>query len=116
MAQSATVQWNGEEIKRKVRAAAILGITLAAEHLLGESRTLVPLEEGTLERSGTVVVDEAALRATVTYDTPYAVRQHEELNYRHAPGRQAKYLETPMNTERDTMQAIIAAQIRRAMR
>ncbi|GAA1026823.1 hypothetical protein GCM10009557_05880 [Virgisporangium ochraceum] len=116
MPQRATVEWNGEEIKKKVRAAAIQGITLAAEHLLGESRTLVPLEEGTLERSGTVVVDETNLRATVTYDTPYAVRQHEELNYRHAPGRQAKYLETPMATERDTMQAIIAAQIRRALR
>ncbi len=116
MAQRATVHWNGEEIKKAVRAAAIRGITLAAEHLLGESRQLVPLEEGTLERSGTVVVDEQKLRATVVYDTPYAVRQHEELDYQHAPGRQAKYLEQPMNTEKATMQALIAAQIRRAMR
>lgn len=115
MAQRATVRWNGEEIKKAVRAAAIRGVAAAGEHLLGESRQLVPLEEGVLERSGTVVVDEEKLRATVVYDTPYSVRQHEEMSYRHAPGRQAKYLEQPMNTERDTMQALIAAQIRRAM-
>ena len=29
------------------------------------------------------------------HDTDYAIRQHEELNYRHAEGRTAKYLEIP---------------------
>lgn len=116
MAQRATVRWNGDQIADAVRKAALRGITAAGEHLLAESRSLVPLEEGTLERSGEVVVDEANLRATVVYDTPYAVRQHEELDYQHAPGREAKYLERPFNAERDTMQALIAAQIRRALR
>lgn len=115
MAQRATIDWNGDAIEAALLDAARRGITLAGEHLLSESRDLVPLEEGTLERSGAVVVDEANLKATVVYDTPYAVRQHEEMDWQHAPGRQAKYLERPFNRERDTMQALIAAEIRRAL-
>ncbi len=115
MPQRATIRWNGDAIKAEMRKAAVKGVKLAGEHLLGESGQKVPLEEGTLERSGTVVVDEERLSATVVYDTPYAVRQHEDMTLQHAPGRQAKYLEEPMNTERDTMQARIAAQLRRAV-
>jgi hypothetical protein len=53
-----------------------------------------------------------------SHTTPptYAVRQHEDLSYRHDPGRSAKYLEQPLNEERDTMLDIIAAQIRRSMK
>jgi hypothetical protein len=87
-------------------------LILALEHLLGVSRQLVPHEEGTLERSGRVVLIDDN-RGAVTYDTPYAVRQHEELDYRHDAGRQAKYLEQPMTTERAVILAIIAAELRR---
>lgn len=115
MPQRARIVWNGDHVKRIMRAAAVKGLTKAGEHLLSESRDKVPLEEGTLERSGEVVVDEDKLTATVVYDTPYAVRQHEEMDYQHAPGRQAKYLEEPFNAERDTMQKLVAAELRRAV-
>lgn len=95
----------------QVRAAAEKGVALAAEHLLTESRRLVPIEEGTLERSGAATAE--GLVAAVSYDTPYAVRQHEELGYRHDEGRQAKYLEEPMAAEADTVAGIVAEQIRR---
>jgi len=32
----------------------------------------------------------------VSFDTPYATRQHEEMEYHHLPGKQAKYLEAPL--------------------
>jgi len=115
MPQSADITWHGEEIGAAIRAAAANGLGLAAEHLLQASRALVPLEEGTLERSGVASVDADSLSATVSYDTAYAVVQHEDLSLRHDAGRQAKYLEQPANSERDTMQALIAAQIRRAI-
>lgn len=116
MVQRARVTWRGREIAEELRGAGVRGLRKAGEHLLGESRALAPLEEGTLERSGTVTVDEQELTATVSYDTPYAVRQHEDMTYQHAPGRQAKYLEQPMNSERDVMQALIATELRRAVR
>lgn len=100
----------------KARMAREVGKALAAgaEHLLGASQQKVPLEEGTLSRSGAVTVDAGAGEAAVSYDTVYAVRQHEELTWRHDPGRQAKYLEEPAVTEAPTVQAIMAARLRRA--
>lgn len=116
MTQYAHVEWHGEEVERILEDAAVTGLELATEYLLEISRVVVPLEEGTLERSGVASVDAGSLTGAVSYDTVYAVRQHEELTWRHAPGRQAKYLEGPAEAEADTLQGIIAAQIRRASR
>lgn len=105
------VSWDGPVVKARAKAGAARGLRRAAEFVLGESRAIVPIEEGTLARSGAVDVDPVGLRATVSYDTPYAARQHEELTWRHDPGRQAKYLEQPLLTTRDKQNAIIAASI-----
>jgi hypothetical protein len=99
-----TVRWHGAAVSEAVKKGAARGLMLAAEHVL---------EEATLLRSGVASVDESALRAAVSYDTPYAVRQHEELTYRHDAGRQAKYLEEPLNRERATVDRIIADEIRK---
>lgn len=113
---------NVAQVGQRAHAGAVRGLTLAAEHVLQESRAVVPLEEGTLERSGRVDVDEAGLEAAVSYggddDTLgiVAVVQHERLNYQHAPGRTAKYLEGPLTSNGDTVAGILAAQIRRALR
>ncbi|MFE7853749.1 hypothetical protein [Streptomyces sp. NPDC057403] len=112
----ARVQWNGDAALAAIRAGAVRGVRLGAEHLLEVSRQRVPIEEGTLERSGVVSVDEGSVTAAVSYDTPYAVRQHEELNYRHDGGRTAKYLERPLHEENGAITEIIAAQVRRATR
>lgn len=109
-------EWHGDRVLARIRDGEVAGLTLAAEHLLQTSRAIVPLEEGTLERSGTATVDPAKREAAVSYDTVYAVVQHEKLSYRHAPGRTAKYLEGPMNSERGTMLGLIAAATRRRMR
>lgn len=95
-----------------VRAAAARGLAISAEHVLGEARKLVPIEEGTLERSGAVSLDPENLKAAVSFDTPYSVRQHEDMTARHDPGRTAKYLETPLAAEQDTVREIIARTIR----
>jgi len=107
---------NTDAARRALHKGAVRGLTLAAEHVLGASRALVPLEEGTLERSGHTDVDAADLTAAVSYDTPYAVRQHEELTWRHADGRQAKYLETPLVAEAGAVRSILAAELRRVLR
>lgn len=109
------MQWTGRRLwTQRGREAAARGLAMALEHTLGEANKLVPLREGTLERSGKVTV--VNLKGTISYDTPYAVRQHEELTWRHLPGRQAKYLETPMNTERDVMLQLMAVPLRRWLR
>lgn len=114
MSTSVRMKWDGDDARRAGRAAAEKGIGVAMEHLLGESRQLVPHEEGTLERSGASVV--RGLEGAVYYDTVYAARQHEELTWKHDEGRQAKYLEQPAQSEADTMLGLVAAQVRRALR
>ncbi|OII60969.1 hypothetical protein BJP40_08350 [Streptomyces sp. CC53] len=116
MTQRTRLRWNGAAALRGTRAGGARGLRLAAEHVLTESRRIVPIEEAALERSGVATVDESSLTAAVSYDTPYAVRQHEELTYRHDAGRTAKYLERPLAEEAATVAEIIAAQVRRSLR
>lgn len=69
--QRSTVKWHGPAVNARNRAGAIRGLQVGTEHLLQVSRERVPLEEGTLERSGVASVDEGRLRGAVSYDTPY---------------------------------------------
>ena len=116
MAQNFRLRFDATAATRQMRAGAARGLYLSAEYVLGLSTDVVPLDESPLQQSGTASVDEPTLTAMVSYDTPYAVVQHERLDFRHAPGRQAKYLEQPLNAARGQVAAIIAAQVRRAMR
>ncbi|GHA28643.1 hypothetical protein GCM10010372_30540 [Streptomyces tauricus] len=116
MAQSFRLDFDSSNVQRELRQAAARGLLLGAEHVLGVSNDRVPLDEGTLQHSGTASVDEADLTGMVSYDTPYAVRQHEEMDFEHAPGREAKFLENSLNAERGTVLALVAAEMRRALR
>ena len=114
MPQNYRLNWNGRRLwTQGGKRRAAVGLQLALEHILAESNKLVPLDEGTLQRSGTTSIDEENLEGTVTYNSPYAVRQHEEMTWRHAPGRQAKYLETAVNTSRTDCARIIQQELRR---
>lgn len=111
MTQFSSMSWQGAALwTNRGRRLASQGLQKALEHTLAKANALVPLEEGTLMRSGKVSVDQ--LGGAISYDTPYAVRQHEELTWRHAPGRQAKYLEQPMRTEREEMLRLMAVPLR----
>ena len=112
----ARLKLNTSQIKARQRAGAIKGLRKAVNHLHERSTAVAPIEESTLINSAVPSVDEAALRGAVSYDTVYAVRQHEELTWKHDPGRQAKYLEEPLNAEAQTMMALVAAAIRRSLR
>lgn len=110
------ITWNGERIERDVDDAIMRGLTASAEVLLQQSRAIVPLEEGTLERSGAASTDASRMAAAVSYDTVYAARQHEETTWRHASGRSAKYLEGPWLANKDTYARLLQAEIRKAIK
>jgi hypothetical protein len=82
--------------------AARRGLFKTGEHVLKEANDIVPIEDHDLERSGVVQMDPNEPLVAVSYDTPYAVRQHEELGFQHDDDRQAKYLETPVNAVRSS--------------
>jgi hypothetical protein len=116
MAQTFRLRFYGPVVAQEMKAGGARGLLLAGEHVLQQSQEIVPLDESPLMQSGTASVDPPSLTGMVSYDTSYAVVQHERLDYRHAPGRTAKYLERPLNASRAEVAAIIAAQVRRAMR
>lgn len=107
--------WRGEYAKNRARAASRAALRAGAEHLKERSNAICPIEESTLIRSSGVSVSADGKVAAVYYGTPYARRQHEELTWRHDPGRQAKYLEEPARREHKTIQRIIATHMRRAL-
>lgn len=98
-------RWDDREARRLARAAAMDALEDGADGVLTESKEEVPHATGTLMRSGTVTRDDKRNRVYVSYSTPYAVRQHEDLTLRHpdptnpisSAGRKAKYLEDPFN-------------------
>lgn len=100
-----------------MRSGAARGVGLATEYVLGEARKIVPHERGDLERSGRATVEESGggVTGAVSFDTPYAVVQHERTDYRHKKGRRAKYLETPLNASKWKINEIIAAAIKGAL-
>jgi hypothetical protein len=116
MAQRTRLRLSLGVVRKAQRDAVNRAGRLAVEHILGESRKEVPIEEGTLERSGVAQWDDQQQRGAISYDTPYAVRQHEDMALRHDDGRKAKYLEDPMEREADAVRDIFAAELRRALR
>lgn len=110
MGQYTDLTWHGAAIIEEMREHAGDGIDDGTEMLLAAARAIVPYDEGPLSESGRASRD--GLTGLVSFDQPYAVIQHEELDYRHAPGRQAKYLEGPFNALQAQMIQAIADRLR----
>lgn len=83
---------NAAQLAARMRAAAIEGLTLSAERVRAVTVPRAPLEEGDMRSSLTVVPADDDLQAAVVSDSPYAVIQHERLDFYHDDG-EAKYLE-----------------------
>ncbi len=120
------MKWYGPQVEARAKAGAARGLHLWAEHVLEESTRVVPVapsEGGTLRDSGHAwdtdsvgwVGGERGQQAAVSYDTVYAVKQHEELGYRHSAGKTAKYLEVPLNASQKAGPALVAREVKKAL-
>lgn len=109
-----SITWDGDELTGAALDGAWRGLVIGAELVLTRSRMVVPNDEGTLERSGNTSGDRATMTTAVSYDTPYAKRQHE-VPMTHQDGRTDKYLERPWRASRDDIARILQAQIKKAM-
>lgn len=104
---------------KEIRKGAADGLGEWAEYVLQEADQLVPIEEGTLSRSGATEVDRDNLKAAVGYGkggaAAYARRQHEEMDWHHDQGRQAKFLEQPAVASGPVGEQLIGNAIRRRL-
>lgn len=103
--------WTGDIVLEQFERGAEKGVKLAAEHVRGTAANRAPKDTGALRNTGTATTD--GLTGAVSFDTEYAVRQHEETTWHHEDG-EAQYLETALDDEIDVARQIIAAQIRKA--
>ena len=115
MSIQATVEWHGAEAIQAVMSATERGLKTAAEHVLTEANKTIPLDQGPLQRSGGTDIDRGNLQASIYYGTPYARRQHEEIGWRHAPGRRAKWLELTLKEQSPNVQKIMATALKGAI-
>ena len=135
-------KWRIKEAVNIAEEAGLKALRTGAEAILTESIDETPIDTGTLRRSGTVTVGklpdgarvyEAAEAGTehkdafkeelgkekavyISFNTPYARRQHEELDYNHPRGGKAKYLEDPFNREKSKVLKYADKQIKKALR
>jgi len=135
-------RWRIKEAVIVAEAAGLKALRTGAEAILTEAIDETPIDTGTLRRSGTVTVGklpdsariyEAAESGNemkdafpenigkekavyISFNTPYARRQHEELDYEHPRGGKAKYLEDPFNRNKKKVLKYADKQIRKALK
>jgi hypothetical protein len=135
-------RWRTKEAVKIAEQAGLKALRTGAEAILTEAIDETPIETGTLRRSGTVTVGglpdgaqvyEAAEAGTemkdafskeagkekavyISFSTPYARRQHEELDWEHPVGGKAKYLEDPFNRLKKKVVKMAEQQIKKALR
>jgi hypothetical protein len=87
-----------------------------------DSQRLVPVDTGTLRRSGileTPVERNNNIEVIIGYGgaaSAYALKQHEDLSYRHKEGQTAKYLENPVRERVPSFQNNIRSRIERILK
>ena len=134
-------KWRIKEAVKIAEEAGLKALRTGAEAILTEAIDETPIETGTLRRSGTVTVGglpdgaqvyEAAESGSdmrnefpgpegkekavyISFNTPYARRQHEELGYNHPLGGKAKYLEDPFNRNKKKVLQYAEKQVKKAL-
>jgi hypothetical protein len=134
-------KWRIKEAVKIAEEAALKALRTGAESILTEAIDETPVETGTLRRSGTVTVGalpdgaqvyEAAESGSdmkdafpgtegkekavyISFSTPYARRQHEELGYNHPLGGKAKYLEDPFSRNKKKVLQYAKKQVKKTL-
>lgn len=117
---NASFSWAGMDVELKLSKAIQLGLLEAGHDVMMDALPRTPLDEGPLRESCQLLINGATMSVgqndgipdriaspnvleptarhlmVVGYDTPYALRQHEELSYNHSVG-EAKFLENAFN-------------------
>lgn len=85
----------------------------AGRQILQRSNQLAPKDDGDLVKTGRAIVDDLTLQ--VSYTAPHAHLQHENLEYQHEDGGQAKFLETAIDELAGPINAALAAAVRKSL-
>lgn len=104
-------EWHGDKMAGRVQAAGRRATRAAAERLRALALPRTPLDQGPLRASAKVRNVNAEAVALVTYDSIYAVYQHEGVSFNHSVG-EAKFLERPLTENKGQLLTIMAEVMR----
>lgn len=138
-----TMKWEGPKVQRIIESAMIDAVSVGADVILGQAVKKAPRDTGTLRRSGTVTykslpnVDEVYpvaqqmqvqkepkpehvqrnnIKAYVSFNTPYAHKQHEDLTLNHPREGEAKYLENALDENKGRVKTIVEKEMKRQLK
>jgi hypothetical protein len=102
------------DVEKHMRQEAALALGQFGEIVLGEAQRRAPVKEGTLRGSGQseLVVEGDGAHVLISFNTPYAARQHEETEWQHEHG-EAKYLENAIKALAPKWPAFLASRLGR---
>lgn len=103
-------------LEEEIKKGALKGLRITAQNILGESQKLVPVDTGTLQKSGSIKLNSETLTAQISYNTPYALKQHEDATLNHPNGGEAKYLERPFNEKAGELEVNVGNEINKILR
>ena len=109
----AKLKWYGDKVSEKIKGEARKAVHTAGEALLTEANKTVPHDEGTLERSG--FVDSSRFGDIVTviaYDTPSAVKVHEDTTLNFRGNGRSKWLENTAKSMSNKIENWIAKEMK----
>lgn len=111
--------WRGKQVKAVTEKAVMKEVLKCAVDLQGKSQREAPVKSGDLRGNCSVSdMKEEGNKAwyETGYDLPYAIIQHERLDFSHPKGGKAKYLEDPFNRNKKQYDASIKDAAKRALR
>jgi len=119
MARGYSLKWRGKEAVEIAKSAALGALQKCAADLQNKSSNQAPIDKGDLRANCSVspLQEEAGVfYYKVGYDLPYAIIQHERLDFNHPKGGKAKYLEDPYNENKRQYERYVKDAVRQALK
>lgn len=133
------VERNIKKLEKKMKKNIMKGLEEISADLSSESLGQCPLDTGDLResyrltiggkdyikgndkgvpnKSGEIKSIDEVVEILASYDTPYALVQHEEMSYYHpTPGTKAKYLEDPLKNNKKKYIEILEDKIKQVIK
>lgn len=96
----ARLKWHGKDVKAFTEKEVMKHVITCAGDLHGKSARQAPVDTGDLRSNCNISPKQKKGNTRfyeVGYDLPYAIKQHERLDFNHPKGGKAKFLEDPFN-------------------
>lgn len=114
----AELKWYGDKAISRAMQAAVQALGVCASDLQGKSAAQAPIDTGDLRANCSVSplqLEEDTAWVRVGYNLPYAIVQHERLDFRHPKGGGPKYLENPFKENAAKYERLIKNAVKQAL-